>query len=130
MTEQVAEEGAGLRPQRVPVARSNVLHTCGERAAEGNGQDLEAAAHPQQRYARRGGRSGQGDLGVVAAAVDVAAGRRVDPGEQRVDVTAAGQHDGVRDVEQLRRVGAGKQHGPRSDRDQPLDVRRRAAGHG
>lgn len=97
---------------------------------EGNGEHLQAAAYAEQRYAGRGGCLDQGDLAVVASAIDVAGDRGVCAGQEWVDILAAGEDYGVDHVQQVHRLGPWQQHGPTSGGDQPVEVPGRAAGHG
>jgi len=114
----------------VAVVRPDVLHARGEGGTEGNGQDLQAAAYPEQRNTVCLGRPDEGDLGVVAGAIDIGGARGVATGQKRVEIAAAGKEQGVDDVQETHRLGPGQHHRPGSGSDQTVEVPGRAAGHG
>ncbi len=72
-----------------------------EGSAEGDHEHLQAAAHPEQRYAGSRGGVDQSDLVVVARPVDVQRRRGVAAVAGGVHVGAAGEDEGVDQVEQV-----------------------------
>lgn len=129
-TDEVAHRRAVPRRHVVAVARVHVLRGSAEHAAEGDGEHLQAAAHPEQGHAPASGGSGEGDLRVVACAVDVARRGRVGTGQLGVDIATTGEHQAVEQIQEGQRPGSRQQHGVRPHGHEPVDVRRRGPGHG
>jgi hypothetical protein len=87
-----------------------------QRAAVGDGEQLQAAADAQQRQLPSPGGLHQRDLGLV-------------PGRIGTDVVATRQHDRVDGVEEVDRVAGRQDHGPTTGGGDRVDVRRRDAAH-
>ena len=98
-----------------------VLH---QRAAEGDVQQLRAAAHAQHRQASIERGADQRQLPLVAARLDLAElGMRILAVQRRIGVGATGHHQTVEAADHVDRVGvAGQLHGQTADRRDPLRV--------
>ena len=108
-------------PQRVGVGLVEVLH---EAAAEGDVQQLGAAAHAQHRQPSFERGADQRQLPLVAVGLGLAQlGMRVLAVERRVGVGAAGHHQPVETADHVDGVGvAGELDGQPADSSDPLRV--------
>lgn len=127
-SEELVDERAGGGAHVVPVQRMVVVVSADQRAAEGDSEDLQAAADAEHRDPGVGGAPDQSDLGVVALAVDVVRRTRRAVA-RRVDVPASGEYQAVDQVEQVEPCPGRDDHRTRAHVQQRVDVRLRGTGH-
>ena len=76
-----------------------MLHPADQGPAEGDGEDLQPAAHTEDGSPASAAAPDEGDLDLVAGAIDLR-GACASPPYERVQVAAAGQDQGVDEVEE------------------------------